>query len=160
MTPDNPCSMSARTLGEAQRLAIRLTEVLFGQRALQRKYDAYRRLKHTSATLWDDVVQMLYRAVARALLPHLCAGWGGCRRSRADRRLAERAAAEFCRRRQAAAAAGVRARMRVKPRQPQPACRTRAPGGQLCPRAAAAEASRHARRAAGAQRPLPSRVRN
>ena len=59
MTPDNPCSMSARTLGGAQRLAIRLTEVLSGQRGLQRKYDAYRRLNHSNATLWDDAVEVL-----------------------------------------------------------------------------------------------------
>ncbi|HET9330704.1 MAG TPA: lysophospholipid acyltransferase family protein [Steroidobacteraceae bacterium] len=51
--------MSARTLGNAQRLAIRLTEVLSGQRGLQRKYDAYRRLKHGTVTLWDDAVAVL-----------------------------------------------------------------------------------------------------
>ena len=51
--------MSARTLGSAQRLAIRLTEVLSGQRGLQRRYDAYRRLNHGRATLWDDAVEVL-----------------------------------------------------------------------------------------------------
>ena len=51
--------MSARTLGGARRLAIRLTEVLSGQRGLQRKYDAYRRLNHSNATVWDDAVEVL-----------------------------------------------------------------------------------------------------
>lgn len=51
--------MSARTLGRAQRLAIRLAEVLSGQRRLQRKYDAYRRLDHSVVRLWGDAVAVL-----------------------------------------------------------------------------------------------------
>jgi len=59
MTDDNPCSMSARTLGLAQRVLIRLVEVASGQRALQRKYDTYRHGRHSTGRLWDDAIEVL-----------------------------------------------------------------------------------------------------
>lgn len=59
MADDNPCSMSARTLGLAQRILIRLVEVASGQRALQRKYDSYRRCQHRRGRLWDDAIAVL-----------------------------------------------------------------------------------------------------
>lgn len=59
MTDDNPCSMSAGTLGLAQRILIQLVEVASGQRALQRKYDTYRRCHRGSGRLWDDAIGIL-----------------------------------------------------------------------------------------------------
>jgi putative hemolysin len=60
MASENPCSMSARTLRGAQRAVIRSIEALSGQRALQRKYDEYRRRHERGAdTLWDEAIELL-----------------------------------------------------------------------------------------------------
>jgi len=59
MADDNPCSMSARTLGSAQRYLIRLVEIVSGQRSLQKKYDAYRGRSHGTRALWDDAIKEL-----------------------------------------------------------------------------------------------------
>src|SRR5262249_33972928 len=59
MTAENPCSMSARTLNSAQRILIRLIETLSGQRALQKRYDAYRCRKPDDQALWNDAVRLL-----------------------------------------------------------------------------------------------------
>lgn len=56
---ENPCSMSATTLGAAQRSLIRLIESLSGQSALQKKYDAYQARRTSHSRLWDDAVRIL-----------------------------------------------------------------------------------------------------
>jgi putative hemolysin len=56
---ENPCSMSATTLGAAQRSLIRLIEILSGQSALQKKYDDYQARRTTHSRLWDDAVRIL-----------------------------------------------------------------------------------------------------
>jgi putative hemolysin len=59
VSDENPCSMSARTLSRAQRTLLRSIEFVSGQRSLQRKYDAYRRLEHRPGALWTDAVAVL-----------------------------------------------------------------------------------------------------
>ena len=56
---ENPCSMSATTLGTAQRSLIRLIETLSGQVGLQQKYDAYQARRPGDSRLWDDAVRIL-----------------------------------------------------------------------------------------------------
>jgi putative hemolysin len=51
--------MSSGTLSGAQRALVRALEVLSGQRALQRQYDAYRRLAHRPGALWTDAAEFL-----------------------------------------------------------------------------------------------------
>ena len=59
MSTDNPCSMSGGRLAPAQRALVLATEFLSGQRSLQRKYDAYRRLERDPDDLWSDAVRFL-----------------------------------------------------------------------------------------------------
>ena len=56
---ENPCSMSATTLGATQRSLIRLIEMLSGQSGLQKKYDAYQARRTAHSRLWDDAVRIL-----------------------------------------------------------------------------------------------------
>jgi putative hemolysin len=56
---ENPCSMSTTTLGAAQRILIRLIEILSGQSGLQKKYDAYQARRTARSRLWDDAVRIL-----------------------------------------------------------------------------------------------------
>jgi putative hemolysin len=51
--------MSTRILSSAQRMLVRSIEILSGQRSLQKKYDAYRRLEHHQGALWTDAVALL-----------------------------------------------------------------------------------------------------
>lgn len=46
-------------MGATQRTLLQLTEFLSGQRSLQRKYDAYRRLERDPNDLWSDAVRFL-----------------------------------------------------------------------------------------------------
>jgi putative hemolysin len=62
--PDNPCSMSTRTLGRFDRGVVRLLERLSGQARLQRLYDRYRLRGRPREALWGDVVELLGLEVA------------------------------------------------------------------------------------------------
>jgi len=59
MAGENPCSMCATNLTGTQRSLIRLIEILSGQRALQKTYDAYRSGDFGSRDLWGDAVRIL-----------------------------------------------------------------------------------------------------
>ncbi len=59
MTEENPVSMSVSTLSRSQRLLVRVVELLSGQSALQRKYDAYRKLNYPPGSWWTHVVDFL-----------------------------------------------------------------------------------------------------
>ena len=63
---ENPCSMSATTLGATQRSLIRLIEILSGQSGFQKKYHAYQAQLTGHSRLWDDAVRILRLRVSSA----------------------------------------------------------------------------------------------
>ncbi len=56
MQPEKPVTMSADTLGWAQRSFIRTIEVVSGQRRLQKHYDRYRSIHRTPDSFWSDAL--------------------------------------------------------------------------------------------------------